>query len=208
MPKRLSVALLLAVAVLVPLAPLHAQGFSIAAGAGVSVPVGSMAEQRSIGERFVGSLGYQFPGSPMGLRVDLARTRLRGEPQPPGGTYDSFGDLRSLGFTANLVYRFAEGGVEPYALVGLGSYSMQIQGAQPNPYGWIGGLSGGLGAEFPLGGPRLFVEGRGKVLFSDYGAGEWTPGVYLPVTAGVRLPNLALPSAARLSGRSPRTGKR
>jgi hypothetical protein len=183
-----------------PAAP-RAQGLSVGAGAGVSVPVGSMAERRSAGERLVGSLGYRFPDSRLGVRADLAWTRLYGEPQPEDFGYSwSHGDLHSTGLTASLVYRFAEGGMEPYALVGVGSYGMQIQGAARNPYGRVLGVSSGMGVEFPLAGQRLFVEGRGKVILSDYGAAEWSPGVYLPITAGIRVDGLNPPRAPAAVG--------
>lgn len=109
--------------------------------------------------------------------------------------FSNYGDLRLRGFSGNLVFRPAlETAIAPYALLGVGGYSMRNMAGVPNPYGVVPGVSLGAGANVDVGPVALFAEARIEAVLSDFGAPEFRPTAYVPVAVGVRLP---MPSSAQ-----------
>jgi hypothetical protein len=84
--------------------------------------------------------------------------------------------------------QFTGGGarVRPYALLGGGSYRMQMPGDR-NPYGLVVGVHTGAGVRVAVGRMVLSWELLGVLPLTDYGgAGDFQPVTYAPVSVGVR----------------------
>ena len=151
-----------------------AKPISFGISAGASIPVSDFGDVYQTGYNGTVSLGFNSPGSPLGLRVD--------------GMYNKFTDRNDLlvsrpdyaimGANANLVYALPGVGIRPYLIGGAGIYGQKpdVDGAK-NTTDW--GLNGGIGASFPLSGFTTFIEARYHRIMSD------NPTSFIPVTFGI-----------------------
>lgn len=162
-----------------------AQGWFGELSVGAVLPQLGMSELRNPGPRLTASVGYGF-GRHIAVRGDFATFLMPGVAPPSGSGGEPYGDLRSFEFSVNGVVRLPREGPSIYLVAGAGGYDMQILGIRRNPYGVVPGLSAGAGVDFRIGHRTVFSEARWKLMLSDYGAGDFEPGIYVPLVVGVR----------------------
>jgi opacity protein-like surface antigen len=165
-------------------------------GVGTSVPTGAFGDRVNTGYSIDGSLGYQFRGTPLGIRADVAYSSF--------GLSDSYlerfqnandGGANVWSGTVDLTLNLPRlGRVQPYLLGGGGVYRRHVEVDRPvgetiitafDPFfGFFGdvftdeatvrshtqtkfGWNGGAGIAFPVAGVHTFIEARYNDAFTD-----------------------------------------
>lgn len=150
----------LVTAVVVPLsaeAQVQTRPWVISIAGGPSFPAGDFGEIASTGYHVQGSVGWNFPNVPVGIRADLIWQEVQRE---------EAGWFRQVGGLLNGTYGFSIGSVQPYGLVGVG-YIHTDEPTTILPDGTTFendetnfGFNAGLGLDFPFMGLAGFVEAR------------------------------------------------
>lgn len=146
-------------------------------GGGLTIP---MNDGLNTGFNILGSVGFQPPALPFGIRID-------GQFNRNGVDTDLDVQTRAISVTGNAVYRFAVAPttkIRPYLIGGIGAYNLKATGSDV-PDGVDGetkmGLNAGAGLNFAAGAASLFVEGRFHTVFTE---GENYK--IFPITVGIR----------------------
>src|SRR5688572_6232304 len=158
-------------------------------GGGPNVPVGTVEDVYKTGFNVTVPIGWQPMESAFGIRFDLSYSRLNGRDDLGTAQPD---DPNIWSATANAtldLIRFGESRRGALYLVGGGGlyrftdfYNTDRSDNEPesafegNPV-TKGGLTGGAGLAFPIGGTSLFVESRYTNAFTDGENTRWVPVV-------------------------------
>jgi hypothetical protein len=162
---------LLAVAFATPLA---AQT-SIGIGAGLTMPMGDYGDADKMGFNFGAGAKFGLGSSPISLRVEASYSTT---------SHDGVdGKFNIMGGMASVVYPIqSAGSIRPYALFGLGYYSVKETSSDISESGV--GFGGGLGVNFAMSSTNLFVEARyvtSKAADVNFGRVPLTVGVSFPL---------------------------
>lgn len=168
-----------------------AQQWFVGGSLGRAVPRGGLAEYQSTGPLFAGSVGYSFeritPFTPM-LRADVTWLRFQGDEELQARGLVGYGNLRSVGGSLNLMLALPHlDPLRPYALYGIGRYTMQIEDLERNRNGPAWGATFGVGAELRVGRVYIMAEAPVRLMLTDYGSREVEPAVYYPLSVGLRV---------------------
>ena len=171
-------------------------GWYLGLGAGPNIPTGVVNDVYKTGFNVHVPIGYQPLSSPLGFRIDLGYSRLNGRAAGVNGLTAQPDDPNIWSATANLtldLIRFGESRRGALYLVGGGGvfrftdfYNFDrsdndVESAFQGSPTTKGGLTGGAGLAFPIGGASLFVESRYTNAFT---AGENTR--WVPVVIGLK----------------------
>jgi hypothetical protein len=163
-----------------------AQRPEVGVAVGVARAVGSAGRVRGTGWHGALSLGWDTRDRGMGVRLDLAAEQLPGRDAQVGAERISRPTLGAQAVRGSVQFTGGGARVRPYALLGGGSYRMQMPGDR-NPYGLVVGVHTGAGARVAVGRVVLTWELLGVLPLTDYGgAGDYQPVTYAPVSVGVR----------------------
>jgi hypothetical protein len=166
-------------------------GWYLGLGAGPTVPTGTINDFYKTGFGVTVPIGWQGSG-PLGFRIDLGYSRLNG--RTPGSTGLSFqpDDPSIWSGTANLtldVIRWGEARRGALYLVGGGGVfrftdffsgdrsDNDVQSAFQGKPTTKGGITGGAGLAFPIGGASVFVESRYTNAYTEGDNTRWIPVV-------------------------------
>jgi hypothetical protein len=163
-------------------ATLAAQSPSMMLAAGAAMPSGSMADRYGRGMQV-------HLGTYLGSADDRIRVRLdlagSGFPVRRNGQWNP-ADLRSLGAVGNVIAGVRTGAFRPFMLTAIGAHRLWKLHGYENPYGITYSVGLGAGAHFTVKRVPLSTEIRWHVDLTDYAAEEFMPGIFVPVTLGVR----------------------
>jgi opacity protein-like surface antigen len=175
-------------------------GLYFGIGGGASLPVQDWADIADTGFDIQGTLGWQAPNSPWGVRFDLAYDRWLGQSLETGGAGscpaidlngdDRCDDLAQWSAMLDMVLNFPVGSdmlrrwrPEIYVMGGGGVHylpdiedSEQGEGDDGNSKTRFG-VNGGAGVAVSIGMSDLFFETRYGHTFRDEFATDWTPVV-------------------------------
>lgn len=179
-------------------APAAAQQWQVSLGAGPSIPVSRLGEEAETGYHLQGSLGYQLPALPAGVRLDLLYQDFDAVEREPSIDVSYGGEwYRQLSAILNFTISSPTslGFIQPYALVG-GGYIREwhdnrtYSGKHQNTVNF----NAGAGVEFPILGSEGFLEARMLNIFGGSALETGPPALYpevqfksIPITLGVRL---------------------
>jgi hypothetical protein len=158
-------------------------------GGGPNVPVGVIEDVYKTGFNVTVPIGWQPQESAFGIRFDLSYSRLNGR-DDLGGVQPDDPNIWSATANATLdLFRFGESRRGALYLVGGGGvfrftdfFNTDRSDNEPesafegNPV-TKGGLTGGAGLAFPIGGASLFVESRYTNAFTEGENTRWVPVV-------------------------------
>lgn len=175
-----------------------AQQWQVSLGAGPSIPIARLGEEAETGYHVQGSVGYQLPSIPAGLRLDLFYQDFDAVEREPGIFVSNGGEwYRQLSAIMNFTISSPTsiGFLQPYGLIG-GGYMREwhddrtYSGKKQNTLNF----NAGGGVEFPVFGSEGFLEVRLLNIFPGDALETGPPAVYpevqfksIPVTLGVRL---------------------
>jgi len=165
-------------------------GFYMGLAGGAAVPTGTINDFYKTGFGVEVPIGWQPMNSPLGLRIDLGYARFNG--RAPGSTGLSFqpDDPNIWSATANLtldllkwgesrrgaLYLVGGGGVYRFTDFFSGDRSdNEVQSAFEGKPTTKGGITGGAGLAFPIGGASLFVESRYTNAYTEGDNTRWVP---------------------------------
>lgn len=175
-----------------------AQQWQVSLGAGPSIPISNLGDEAETGYHVQGSVGYQLPALPAGVRLDLFYQDFDAVEREPsihvtygGEWYRQLSAMLNFTITAPGSLGF----IQPYALVG-GGYIREwhddrtYSGKHHNTVNF----NAGAGVEFPILGSEGFLEARVLNMFGGSALETGPPAVYpevqfksIPITFGVRL---------------------
>lgn len=173
----------LVVAVVAPLsaeAQVRMRPWEISIAGGPSFPVGDFGEIASTGYHVQGSVGFDAPSLPVGIRADLIWQEVQRE---DAGWFRQIGGLLNATFGVPFVF------IEPYGLVGVGYIHTDEptiilpDGSTIENDDTSFGFNAGLGMDFPFMGLAGFVEARYLNLFGGDQAEDFQ---VIPVSFGIR----------------------
>lgn len=171
----------LVVAVLLSSVPVLASAQSLGVSVGAAIPVGSLADYRSIGIR--GQVSAYSPGGL--LRADLGGVLFPGKEDPQASTWRT-GDWRSLSLAVNVLPTLSRSESLTFrGLLGVSTQWMSIRG-RDNPYGAVPGIQLGASWERPWNGRSLTAEVGLHTVVSDYGVGEFSGSFSIPILVGIK----------------------
>jgi hypothetical protein len=167
-------------------------GFYFGLGGGPNIPTGTIEDVYKTGFNVTVPIGWQPYNSPFGLRLDLGYSRLNGRSAGENGLTAQPDDPNIWSATANAtldLVRWGESRRGALYLVGGGgvyrftdffntdrSDNDTESAFEGNPV-TKGGLTGGAGLAFPIGGTSLFVESRYTTAFTEGENTKWVPVV-------------------------------
>lgn len=160
--------------------------------AGVNLPNEDFADGAKTGMVFQGWLGLGFGG--LGLRAEALYSRSDLDAPLIGdiggiSSPETSGNVDILGFTLNGVLTLPTPVIRPYLIGGVGYYSRSVDQDVRNDFDELISLSrtdsdfgwnAGAGVSIPLGGARLYVEGRYHSVDT-----EGTRTTFAPVVLGI-----------------------
>ena len=172
-------------------------GLYFGIGGGASLPVQDWADIADTGFDIQGTLGYQAPNSPWGVRFDLAYDRWLGQNGETGGQFvcglapgaeERCDDLGQWSAMLDATLNFPIGSdmlrrwrPEFYVFAGPGVHYLpdmedanQSEGDDGNSR-WRFGANGGAGVSVNVGMTDLFFETRYGHTFRDEFSTDWTP---------------------------------
>jgi hypothetical protein len=167
-------------------------GWYLGLGGGPNIPTGTVNDFYKTGFNVTVPIGYQPLSSPLGFRVDLGYSRLNGREPGATGLSAQLDDPNIWSATANLtldVIRFGESRRGALYLVGGGGVYrftdfFNTDRSDNDPESAFegspvtkGGVTGGAGLAFPIGGASLFVESRYTNAFTQGENTRWVPVV-------------------------------
>lgn len=166
--------------------------FYFGLGGGPNIPTGTVEDVYKTGFNVTVPIGWQPVGSPFGLRLDLGYSRLNGRSAGENGLTSQADDPNIWSATANAtldLVRWGENRRGALYLVGGGGvfrftdfYNSDRSDNDPEsafegePV-TKGGLTGGAGLSFPIGGSSLFVESRYTTAYTEGENTKWVPVV-------------------------------
>lgn len=165
-------------------------GWYLGLGGGAAVPTGSISDFYKTGFGVTVPIGYQPMNSPLGLRIDLGYSRFNGRDAGTNGLTFQPDDPNIWSGTANLtldLLRFGESRRGALYLVGGGGVyrftnffsgnrtDNEVQSAFEGKPTTKGGITGGAGLAFPIGGASLFVESRYTNAYTEGENTKWVP---------------------------------
>ena len=136
--------------------------------AGISIPVGRLADDHAAGYELGGVVEYAVSGQPYSLRGEAMVQHFA---LKSGRTGDNV-NLLSLGTT--IVYRLQRATAQTFVTGGIAIYNATHEGTRP-------GVNAGTGVEIPLTGFSAVAELRLHVMLADA-----RPILALPLTVGIR----------------------
>lgn len=136
--------------------------------AGISIPLGRLADDHAAGYGLGGVVEYAVSGQPYSLRGELLWQRF---PLKSGHAGDDT-NLLSLGST--IVYRLQHSAAQTFVTGGIAIYNASHEGTRP-------GFNAGSGVEIPLTGFSAVAEARLHVMLADA-----RPILAIPLTVGIR----------------------
>jgi len=167
-------------------------GLYFGLGGGPNIPTGTVNDVYKAGFNVTVPIGWQPLNSPFGLRLDLGYSRLNGRSAGENGLTSQPDDPNIWSATANAtldLVRFGESRRGALYLVGGGGvfrftdfYNFDRSDNDPesafegDPV-TKGGLTGGAGLAFPIGGSSLFVESRYTTAYTEGQNTKWVPVV-------------------------------
>jgi hypothetical protein len=168
-------------------------GWYVGLGGGPNVPTGSVSDFYKTGFNVEVPIGWQPTSSMLGFRVDLGYSRLNGRSAGTNGLSVQPDDPNIWSATANLtldLLKFGESRRGSLYLVGGGGLfrftdfynsdasdndvTSAFQGSPVTK----GGVTGGAGLAFPIGGTSLFVETRYTTAYTEGNNTRWVPVVF------------------------------
>jgi hypothetical protein len=136
--------------------------------AGITLPIGRLADDHAAGYALGGLLEYGVTGQPYSLRGELLYQRFGLKSGRAGNDVNLF----SLG--ATIVYKLQATPTNTFLAGGIAIYSGTGLGTRP-------GANAGAGIEIPLTGFSATGEARLHLMLAD-----GRPAITLPLTVGVR----------------------
>ena len=167
-------------------------GFYFGLGGGPNIPTGTAEDIYKTGFNVTVPIGWQPMNSPFGLRLDLGYSRFNGRSAGENGLTSQPDDPNIWSATANAtldVVRFGESRRGALYLVGGGGVFRftdfnNFDRSDNDPESALegepvtkGGLTGGAGLAFPIGGSSLFVESRYSTAYTEGENMKWVPVV-------------------------------
>ena len=167
-------------------------GWYIGLGGGPNIPTGTVNDFYKTGFNVTVPIGWQPLNSAFGIRFDLGYSRLNGREAGTNGLLAQPDDPNIWSGTANLTLdlaRFGESRRGALYLVGGGGFYrftdfFNTDRSDNDPESAFegkpvtkGGLTGGAGLAFPIGGASLFVESRYVNAFTEGENTRWVPVV-------------------------------
>jgi len=169
-------------------------GFYFGLAGGAAVPTGTINDFYKAGYDINVPIGWQAPGSVLGFRVDLGYSRFNGRAAGTNGLSFQPSDPNIWSANANLtldLLKFGESRRGALYLVGGGGVyrftnffsgtstgdnaTDVVQSAFEGSPVTKGGLTGGAGLAFPIGGASLFVESRYTNVYTQGDDTRWVP---------------------------------
>ena len=166
------------------------RSFYVGLGGGPTIPTGTVNDVYKSGFGVTVPIGWQPMNSPFGLRLDLGYSRLNGRSAGENGLTAQPDDPNIWSATANAtldLVRFGESRRGALYLVGGGGvfrftdfYNFDRSDNDPESAFQgepvtKGGLTGGAGLAFPIGGSSLFVESRYTTAYTEGENTKWVP---------------------------------
>jgi len=168
-------------------------GWYVGLGGGPNIPTGSVSDFYKTGFNVEVPIGWQPTSSILGFRVDLGYSRLNGRSAGTNGLTSQLDDPSIWSATANLtldLLKFGENRRGSLYLVGGGGVfrfsdfnnsdasDNDVTSAFEGSPVTKGGLTGGAGLAFPIGGTSLFVESRYTTAYTTGNNVRWVPVVF------------------------------
>jgi hypothetical protein len=136
--------------------------------AGITLPIGNLADDHAAGYELGGLIEYAVSGQPYSLRGEAMFQRFPAKSGHPGAD-----DANVLSLGPTVVYRLQRATTQTYLAGGIAIYNATHQGTRP-------GFNAGGGVEIPLAGFTAIAEARLHVMLSD------ATQLMLPLTVGIR----------------------
>ena len=159
-------------------------------GGGPNIPTGTVNDVYKTGFNVTVPIGWQPMSSPFGIRFDLSYARLNGREAGVNGLTVQPDDPNIWSATANATLDLVRFGDNRrgalYVVGGGGVYRFtdffNTDRSDNDPESAFegepvtkGGLTGGAGLAFPIGGSSLFVESRYTTAFTEGENTKWVP---------------------------------
>ena len=166
--------------------------FYFGLGGGPNIPTGTVEDVYKTGFNVTVPIGWQPQGSPFGLRLDLGYSRFNGRSAGENGLTSQPDDPNIWSATANAtldLIRWGENRRGALYLVGGGGFFRftdfyNFDRSDNDPESAFegdpvtkGGLTGGAGLAFPIGGTSFFVESRYTTADTEGTNTKWVPVV-------------------------------
>ena len=151
--------------------------FTIGISGGPSLARGHLAEDAGTGYHVQGSVGFNMPLFPVGLRADLLWQEFPDEHE---------GHFRQIGGLLNGILGLPLPVLQPYAVVGAGLINTTEPDSDHGDHSHAGesetgvGFNAGIGIQFPFVGMSGVLEARILNLFGD------TDHQSIPISVGIR----------------------
>ena len=167
-------------------------GWYMGLGGGPTIPTGTVEDFYKTGFNVTVPIGWQPLDSPFGIRFDLGYSRFNGrsagtnglaaQPDDPNiwsGTVNATLDLARFGESRRgALYLVGGGGVYRFTdFFNTDRSDNDPESAFEGDPVTKGGLTGGAGLAFPIGGASLFVESRYTNVFTEGDNTKWVPVV-------------------------------
>jgi hypothetical protein len=168
-------------------------GWYVGLGGGPNVPTGRVSDFYKTGFNVEVPIGWQPTSSAFGVRFDLGYSRLNGRSAGTNGLSFQPDDPSIWSATANLtldLLKFGESRRGALYLVGGGGVfrftdffsadrtDNDVESAFEGSPVTKGGLTGGAGLAFPIGGASLFVESRYTTAYTEGDNTRWVPVIF------------------------------
>ncbi|MQA90709.1 MAG: outer membrane beta-barrel protein [Gemmatimonas sp.] len=152
--------------------------WEISIAGGPSFATGDFSDVVDTGYHVQGSVGFDPPLLPIGLRADLFWQEL------PSATDANDDWARQIGVHANAIFEMPFALIQPYGLAGIGIMNSSVTGDSVDEDSEATvGFNAGVGVEFPFVGLGGFVEARYLNIFGNENASDLRT---IPVTVGIR----------------------
>jgi len=172
----------------------HRGGWYVGLGGGAAVPTWTISDFYKTGFGVTVPIGWQPQNAAFGIRFDLGYSRFNGR-EPGGSNGLSFqpDDPNIFSATGNLtldLLKFGESRRGALYLVGGGGLyrftnffsgdrtDNEVQSAFEGKPSTKGGLTGGAGLAFPIGGASVFVESRYTNAYTQGEETRWVPIIF------------------------------
>jgi hypothetical protein len=153
-----------------------ARGFYVGLAAGAAVPTGDFGDLYDTGFNVTGSLGWQRPLAPLGVRLDLSYSRFGGTTVAGGpGVTIELDDVTEWAALLDAKFQLPFGTPDLsqpvhrrsglYLIGGVGAHNFRDMSGGNDETNF--GVNGGAGFQFGWGMSTLFIEGRYVSVFAD-----------------------------------------
>ena len=190
--------LLLALAILLPLAAARAQFpaipgmqqepmLRIGFGGGVTVPVSDARDAFKNGVNGEGFIQLRIPGGLPPLRFSLAYQKFN--LKDIVGSASTSGSSRAIGGLGGISMDLMRGPLRPYVTASVGAFNIKnevtVEGASQSQSGTHFAIDGAAGLKLKIGRLDAFAEGHVQNVYTDQGAIDTKSIRSVPVTFGV-----------------------